>query len=143
MDGNKKYQVRLKPTERKRLKLLTHCGQAKAKQIQHAQILLMSDTRQSDGEWPDQSIAEALGIHINTVARTRKRFVRQGEQAAVERKHRQVPPRAALLDGKGEAQLIAVCCSPAPERSSGRAQFSTTLSPAASGISPRSSRCTG
>lgn len=115
MDGNDKYEVRLKPTERKRLERRTHYGQAKAKEIQHAQILLMADTRQRGGEWTDQAIAETLSIHINTVARTRKRFALQGEQAAVQRKHQQRPPRPAVIDGQAEAQLVAVCCSSAPD----------------------------
>ena len=118
------YQIRLDPEERQRLEEITTNGRVAAKKIQHAQLLLLSDRGRPGGHWPDRQIAEALGMHINTVARVRKKFVVEGERPALERKPRPEPPVPAKIDGRLEAQLIAICCSPAPE---GHARWTLTL----------------
>jgi len=117
MDGIKreKYTVRLTAEARQRLEDITRNGSAPAKKIQHARVLLMSDADHPAGRYHDQEIAAILGLHFHTVARIRTRFVLQGEGPALERKVRMTPPVPAKLDGHGEALLIALCCSPAPE----------------------------
>ena len=77
-------------------------------------MLLLSDAHHSAGRYHDGEIAKILGIHPNTVAHIRTRFVRQGEAAALDRKVRATPPTAPKLDGQAEAALVAICCSPAP-----------------------------
>jgi Homeodomain-like domain len=52
---------------------------------------------------------------VNTVADVRRRFVQRGEPAALERKVRLTPPVPSKLDGASEAELIAICCSTAPQ----------------------------
>jgi hypothetical protein len=55
-----------------------------------------------------------LDIGVRTVERVRERFVEEGLEAAlVPRKPRR--QYARRLDGVGEAHLIALACSPAPE----------------------------
>ena len=49
-----------------------------------------------------------------TVSRTRKAFVFEGVQAALQRKARVHPPVPRNLDGAGEAQLITLPCSTPP-----------------------------
>jgi transposase len=124
MDGARKLAVRLTVEQRERLESLVRNGSSKAKRITHARILLMADQDHALGRYKDAQIAQALGVHVNTVARARRKFIRQGEQAAVERKVRLTPPTPAKLDGKAEATLAAICCSPAP---AGHARWSLSL----------------
>lgn len=124
MDGSTKYVVLLNPQTRQRLESITRNGSAPAKKIMHARVLLMSDQHHGCGRYHDHEIAQALTIHINTVARIRKLFVQQGETPAVDRKQRATPPVAPKLDGRAEAQLIAVCCSPPPD---GRVRWTLNL----------------
>jgi Homeodomain-like domain len=108
------YPVSLTPQQRERFAELTRKGRAATKKIRHAQILLLSDRNRPEGPLRRAAIAEVLGMHVNSVDRIRKRFVQEGEQPAVERKPRAEPPIQPILDGHGEAQLIAICCSAAP-----------------------------
>jgi transposase len=124
MDGVRKLAVRLTAQQRERLDSLVRNGSSKAKRITHARILLMADEDHPLGRYKDAQIARALGIHVNTVARARWKFIRQGEEAAVERKVRLTPPTPAKIDGKAEATLVAICCSPAP---TGHARWTLSL----------------
>ncbi len=72
--------------------------------------------------WTDELVADAFGCHRNTVANVRQRFVEHGLEAALERQKRTYPPR--LVDGKLEAQIIALRCSSPPE---GRARWTLRL----------------
>jgi transposase len=115
MDGKRKLSVRLSAEERERLETLTRNGSNSAKRIMHARLLLMADKDHPQGRYKDVEIAKALGVHVNTVARTRRKYCRKGEKAAVDRKVRDTPPVPAKVDGVLEARLIAICCTPAPE----------------------------
>ena len=109
---NKKYIVRLSDEERSQLTALTSKGKAAAYKIRHAHILLKADT---DGPaWTDAKIAESFSISVNTVLGVRQRLVEQGLEAALNRKKQDRPSRSPLLDGAGEARLIALRCSEPP-----------------------------
>jgi hypothetical protein len=118
------YPVRLTDEQRTSLTEIVRNGHAPAKKIQHARVLLLSDHDRPEGKWPDPAIAEALGMHINTVGRVRKRFVLEGERPALERKPRQTPPVPAKVDGHLEAHLLAICTGPPPE---GRVRWTSEL----------------
>jgi transposase len=120
----RKLEVRLTEDQRRRLTDLTRNGTAPAKKIRHARILLLSDVGHADGRRTDEYIAEALGIHLNTVKRTRWKFVREGEAPALDRKRREAPPVPPKVDGHIEAHLVAICCSQAPE---GRTRWTLKL----------------
>jgi transposase len=124
MDGARKVAVRLTAEQRERLESIVRNGASKAKRITHARILLMADADHPHGRYKDAQVAAALGVHANTVARVRRRFTGQGERAAVERKPRATPPTPPKLDGRAEATLVAICCSPAPE---GHARWTLSL----------------
>lgn len=109
------YPVRLTAEQRERFEDICANGHAPAKKIRHARLLLLSDHDRDGGAWSRTRIAEALGMHPNTVDKIRKRFVVDGEAPALERKARVQPPRAPILDGRSEAHLVAICCGPAPE----------------------------
>ena len=80
----------------------------------HARILLKADAADGGPAWPDDRIAEAVDVSTNTVGRVRQRFVEEGLEAALVRKKQERPSRERKLDGRAEAQLIAVACSAPP-----------------------------
>lgn len=123
MDGKRKCRVMLSTEQRQRLEEVVSKGRSPAKKIQRARVLLMADEEHPDGRWHDQQIAKILGLHRNTVARIRWRFVEEGDEA-INRKERESPPIEPKLDGRQEAQLVAICCSPPPE---GRAVWTLSL----------------
>ena len=124
MSNPNKYKIYLSEEQRKKLKNTSRNGQAPAKKILHAQMLLLSDQEHEEGGWTDEQIGEALGVHPYTVARVRKRYVTKGEAPALNRQARKKPPVPKKLDGEKEAHLIAICCSSAPE---GRARWTLSL----------------
>jgi len=110
---NKKDIVRLSDEERGQLAELTRQGTAAAYKIRHAHILLKAD---ADGHaWTDARIAERFSVSVHTVLGVRQRLVEQGLEAALNRKKQAHPSRCPLLDGEGEARLIALRCSAPPE----------------------------
>ena len=110
-----KFPVRLSADQRQRLEEICRNGHAPAKKIRHAQVLLLSDKNHQRGGRTRTEISETLGIHTNTVDRIRKRFVQEGEEPALNRKPRSAPPTPPILDGRGEAHLVAICCSDPPQ----------------------------
>ena len=110
----RKYVVRLTEEERSALKVLVSSGQASARKITHARILLLADENSESGKNTDESIIKALQVGLSTVARVRRRLVEEGLESALNRQV-QKNRRARKLDGEGEAFLIAVACSQAPE----------------------------
>ncbi len=107
-----KYAVRLTDDQRERLDALTRAGHAPVGTVQAARVLLLADHGREDGGWTDPAIA--LGMHVNSVAKVRKRFVAEGEEPAITRKRRLTPPVPPKVEGGGEAHLVAICCSAAP-----------------------------
>jgi hypothetical protein len=81
---NKKYVVELTKAERERLSKLLSSGSAPARMLNHARVLLKADVKGSDA-WTDKRIAEALDTSLATVGPVRKRFCRQGLDAALAR----------------------------------------------------------
>jgi transposase len=104
---SKKYVVTLTEAQRQAL-LARRFGALTLRQRNRVDILL----RAADGD-TDAAIADDLGVTTNTVARVRQRFAARGLDGAVTEKTRGgAPPK---LDGKQEALIIALACSPAPE----------------------------
>ena len=110
----KKYRVTLTAGEQETLSGLIASGQAAAKKLTHARILLKADQADGGPGWTDQRIAEALEVSVATVERVRQRFVEDGLEAALVRKKQDRPSRQRKLDGAAEARLIALACSKAP-----------------------------
>jgi transposase len=120
----KRYKVTLEAEERQHLHDLIAAGRAAARKLVHARILLKADAAAGGPGWPDWQIADALEVSTDTVERVRRRFVELGLDAALDRKKRERPPREIKLDGRAEARLIALACSPPPE---GRAVWTMQL----------------
>lgn len=110
----KKCTVVLTETERMKLKQIVSSGKGPARRIAHARILLKADMGPEGPGLNDEAIAEAVEVGLSTVARVRRRFVEKGLEAALNRR-RPRRTRQHRLDGRQEAQLIALACSPAPE----------------------------
>ena len=109
----KKYIVRLSKDERRELDMLVGKGKTAAYKIRHANILLKVDAE--GPAWTDEQAAGAFGCHVNTARNVRQRFVEEGLSAALERKKQCSPSRQRVLDGAGEARLIALACSQPPD----------------------------
>ena len=110
----KKYVVELTREERRGLKELVKKGKAAAYKIKHANILLKADQAKGGPAWTDKQIAEAFGCHVTTVVNLRKRFVKEGFEAAMGRRQEGVG-RPKKLDGDVEAQMTVIACSDPPE----------------------------
>jgi transposase len=110
----KKYRVTLTTEERESLAALIATGEAAAKKLTHARILLKADQAEGGPGWIDDRIAEAVDVSVATIERVRQRFVEQGLELALVRKTQDQPSRQRKLDGAGEARLIALACSKAP-----------------------------
>lgn len=102
--------VSLSDEQRQRLHRITHSGRESAKKINRARILLKAAAGEADAH-----IANTLEIGLATVERTRRQFARDGIDAALERKPQPPRPAKRRLDGAGEAKLIMLACSTAPD----------------------------
>ena len=110
----KKYRIGLTTEEQTELKALVSRGRTAAYKQTHGRILLMSDERRPDGGMTDAAISRALGVGMSTVERVRRRCVEEGVESALNRK-KQLRRRQRILDGEGEARLIAMACGKPPD----------------------------
>jgi len=102
----KKYIVRLSEEERRLLGDIVKKLKGTSQKVQRANILLKADV---DGpNWSDAKIAEALSCRTRTIENVRRRLVTEGLDAVLNRKKRETPPRPKILDGKQEAEIIAL-----------------------------------
>jgi transposase len=102
----KKYIVRLSEAERGLLHGIVKKLKGTSQKVRRANILLKADF---DGpNWSDAKIAEAFSCRTQTVENVRRRLVTKGLDAVLNRKKRETPPRPKILDGKQEAEIIAL-----------------------------------
>jgi len=104
----KLHDINLSNEERKELEQLTKRGKQGARVITRARILLLLDEGKKQKE-----VVVALRTTYPTIWRISKRYCEEGLSAALEEKPR--PGAKPKLDAKGEAHLIALACSNAPE----------------------------
>ena len=83
------------------------CGRLTLRERNRVQVLLRSDAGDTD-----EDIADALDICAATVVAVRKRFAVDGLEAALGERPRCGGP--ATFDGKVEAAVVALACSPTP-----------------------------
>ena len=119
----KRYRVTLTEAERVGLEKLVSTGKAAAKKLVRARILLLANEAAGGSAFADPEIVAALGCGRATVERVRKQFVEEGPEATLSPKP-STRVRERRLDGKAEAHLIALTCSPAP---AGRAKWTLRL----------------
>ncbi len=109
------YSVKLSEEQRKFLETMVLTSRTPTKHYLVARVLLMSDQRDSSPSATDGQIAQALQISRRTVIRIKQRFVQENLEVARTGSFPRERPERRCLDGKGEAQLIALACSQAPD----------------------------
>jgi transposase len=111
----RKYRVTLDADERAQLERILARGKGEVRMLKHAIILMKADESPGPTAWTDEKIAEAVGVGASTVYRVRERFVEEGFEAALRAYKKGSRTYATKLDGRQEAQLIALACSAPPE----------------------------
>ena len=109
MSRPKQHPVSLNNEQHEQLNKLLSKGEANARVLTRARILLLAHK-----QWFDKDVAEALQVSASTVMNVRKRFGAGGLDAALYDKPR--PGAVRKLDGKQEALLVALACSQPDER---------------------------
>jgi transposase len=110
-----KYRVTLTEEERGDLQQLVAAGKAAARKLTHARVLLLADAT-SDRGYPDDEIADALGVSLRTIARVRQRFVTEGIEAAISRRPQPPRPDKIQITGDSEQRLVQLACTDPPHR---------------------------
>jgi Homeodomain-like domain len=110
-----RYPVKLSEEQRRFLETLVHTSRTPTKHYLVARVLLMSDQREGKPSHTDGQIAETLSISRRTVIRIKQRFVQENLGVALAGSFPRERPGRCCLDGKGEAQLIHLACSQAPD----------------------------
>ena len=106
--ARERYPVQLSNEERERLTQLVRSGTSSARTVTRARILLKID----EG-WTAPQVASALDASEGTVFRIKRRYAEAGLDGVL--RDRVQANRFRKLDQKGEAHLIALACSDAPE----------------------------
>ena len=103
-----KYQVQLPSGEQEQLLQMLRQGKPKAREATRARILL-----EAHEGYKDEEIAQAFDVSTATISRTRQRYVEAGLEVAI--KDKPIPGRPNKFEGRAEAHLVAVACTPAPD----------------------------
>ncbi len=103
----KLYVVELLPEQRWQLQQLISAGTWSARMVNRAHILLLAHDGATDAQ-----IAAALHVGRATVERTRRRYVLDGLEGAMNERPR--PGARCKLDGTQTATLVALACSTPP-----------------------------
>ncbi len=109
-----KFAVTLTEEDRATLTSLLMRGRAAARTLAHARVLLKADAAGGGPGWTDEQIRDALDVSLSTIARIRRAFVDHGVEVALHRRQPQAA-RPRKLDGRAEAHLVALQCSPPPK----------------------------
>lgn len=112
-----KYEVCLNQDQREFLTGMTRKGKESARKINRAKVLLLADEGKKDKE-----IMKIVRVSDTMVETTRKKFVLEGLENAINEKPR--PGQPKKIDGRKEAELITLACSNPPE---GRAKWTLRL----------------
>jgi len=111
----KQHSIVLSREQRRELEALISTGQASARKLTHARILLKADGGPEGPRWSNRQIHEALEVGETTVRRVRHSFAQDGLEAALNRRPQPPRPQQCKLDGEQEAHLVALLCGPAPD----------------------------
>ena len=103
-------KIKLKKEERKFLKDFLKKGAKKARAIARANVLLLAD----EG-WETDIISKMVKVHRQKIWRTKKRYLKEGLQSALEEKPRTGQPKK--YKEKHHAEIIATACTSPPKGS--------------------------
>ena len=91
-------------------------GKHNSHEITRARVLLMLDRSGKSDHVRYKRTAEYANISVQAVYNMRDEFLSNHDvESYLTRKKRSTPPVPAKLDGKAEANIIALACSKAPE----------------------------
>jgi hypothetical protein len=110
----KKYHVHLTVSERSELTAITQKQTINAQKKLRAQILLACDEGKHGPAKTDKAITASLPVSKRTIEYLRERAVEVGPIEALGPRPRQ-RTYERKLDGAGEARLIQLACSKAPD----------------------------
>lgn len=109
----KKYVVRLSDEERRELTEVVRTLKGTSQKVRRAQVLLKAD---ADGpNWTAQRITDAFSCRTKTVENIRQRLVERGFRETLDGGKPSQPPVPKRLNGKQEAQVIALRLGPPPK----------------------------
>jgi homeodomain-containing protein len=120
----KQFRVELTEDERHRLRRLVSVGEAPARKLVRARILLLADEADGGLARTDAEIAHFLCCGRATVERVRKRFSERGLSSTLQAKPT-VRTYTRRLNGQAEAHLLAMAFSEPPPN--GRPRWSLRL----------------
>lgn len=110
-------EIHLSVEERNTLRELTHKGEASARKIKRALILLrldaLRDGRAGRRSNSNMTVGAEYGVCARTVSRLRQRFVQAGLESALAEETRSGRP--VEITGEMEAKLVMLACSAPPE----------------------------
>ncbi len=124
--SRKQHLINLSSDERSALEKVSRSNRASIREKTRARILLLSDvsrSREQGASRTDAQIVEQLSCSALTVYNVRVRAAQRGVLASIHRGE-QLNRKARKLDGRQEAQLIALTCSSPPQ---GAARWSLVL----------------
>ena len=124
--SRKQHLIQLSSQERHALAKISRSNRASVREKTRARILLLADTicpREKGARCTDAQIVEQLGCSPLTVYNVRRRAVERGATESI-RRGVQKQRKARKLDGRQEAQLVALTCSSPPD---GHARWSLSL----------------
>ncbi len=109
-------EIRLSEEEQLFLTSIVKSGVHPAKEIIRARVLLLLDRTGKTDHVRYNRTAERVGISVQAVYNMRDEYLdNQDIHSYLTRKKRETPPVPAKVDGKVEAEIIALACSKAPE----------------------------
>ena len=109
-------EIYLTPETQEYLHRIVRTGVHNSHVITRARVLLMLDRTGKTDHVRYKRTAEYAGISVQAVYNMRDEYLtNQDVESYLNRKKRDTPPRAQKIDGKAEAQIIALACGEPPE----------------------------
>ena len=109
-------EIYLSVEEQNYLQNVVKSGMHNSHEITRARVLLMLDRSGKSDHVRYKRTAEYANISVQAVYNMRDEFLAEHNvESYLTRKKRTSPPVPAKLDGKAEANIIALACSKAPE----------------------------
>jgi len=108
----RKHSIKLSQTEKEWLYSFTQSGSQNHQAFKRAQLLLA--VNEYGSVMKDTDIAKIVGVSSATIYNTRTRYLKMGLEKAVERKVRKDKGTPVKVDGRVEAQIIALACKETP-----------------------------
>lgn len=109
-------EIYLSEEEQVFLKSIVKSGVHPAREITRARVLLMLNRTGKSDHVRYNRTAEYAGISVQAVYNMRDEYLSNHDiHSYLTRKKRETPPVPAKVDGKVEAEIIALACSEAPD----------------------------